>query len=139
MKKIIPDYMIPAYITIIDKLPVTKSGKIDKRNLPEPEQNQRDTYEAPRNELEAMICGLFEEILRIKQVGIDDDFFELGGHSLKAVQLANGISKFSGVKVPLSDILQEKNARSLAEKVKESIAEGSLVLDSIEIVDDEEL
>lgn len=139
LKKIIPDYMIPAYITIIDKLPVTKSGKIDKRNLPEPEQNQRDTYEAPRNELEAMICGLFEEILKIKQVGIDDDFFELGGHSLKAVQLANGISKFSGVKVPLSDILQEKNARSLAEKVKESIAEGSLVLDSIEIVDDEEL
>lgn len=139
LKKTLPDYMIPGYITIMDKLPVTKAGKIDKRNLPEPELNPSISYEAPRNELEATICNLFEEILEIEQVGIDDDFFELGGHSLKAVHLANGISTFSGVKVPLSDILQEKNARSIAEKVKELTSAGSLVLDSIEIVDDEEL
>lgn len=139
LKKTLPDYMIPAYITIVDKLPVTKAGKIDKRNLPDPELNQSVFYEAPRNELEATICALFEEILDLEQVGIDDDFFELGGHSLKAVHLANGISKFSGVKVPLSDILQEKNVRSLAEKVEELIVVGSMALDSIEIVDDEEL
>lgn len=139
LKKVLPDYMIPAYITIIDKLPVTKAGKIDKRSLPEPEQVQRVFYEAPRDEMEGAICGLFEEILDVEQVGINDDFFELGGHSLKAVHLANGISKFSGVKVPLSDILQEKNVRSLAEKIKELTATGSMILDSIDIVDDEEL
>ena len=139
LKKTLPDYMIPGYITIMDKLPVTKAGKIDKRNLPEPQRNPSVSYEAPRNELEVTICGLFEEILEIERVGIDDDFFELGGHSLKAVHLANGISKVSGVKVPLSDILQEKNVRSIAEKVKELTSAGSLVLDSIEIVDDEEL
>ncbi|MBM7689801.1 hypothetical protein BCR24_12790 [Enterococcus ureilyticus] len=139
LKKVLPDYMVPAYITMVDKLPVTKAGKIDKRNLPEPEQVQRVSYEAPRDETEAAICGLFEELLDVEQVGLNDDFFELGGHSLKAVHLANGISKFSGVKVPLSDILQEKNVRSLAEKIKELVATGSLALDSIEIVDDEEL
>lgn len=139
LKITLPDYMIPAYITNMDKLPVTKAGKIDKRNLPEPQQNPSISYEAPRNELEVTICDLFEEILEVEHVGIDDDFFELGGHSLKAVHLANGISKASGVKVPLSDILQEKNVRSIAEKVKELTSAGSLVLDSIEIVDDEEL
>lgn len=139
LKQTLPDYMIPSFITIMEQLPVTKAGKIDKRALPEPKQDQTSSYEAPRNEMEVSICHLFEEILKIDQVGINDDFFELGGHSLKAVQLANGISKASGVKVPLSDILKEKNVRHLAEKVKELIETDSLILESIEIVDDEEL
>ncbi|MCB5953934.1 non-ribosomal peptide synthetase [Enterococcus sp. CWB-B31] len=139
LKQTLPDYMVPSFITIMEKLPVTKAGKIDKRALPEPKQEQNSTYEAPRNEMEMMICSLFEEILEVDQVGIDDDFFELGGHSLKAVQLANGISKASAVKVPLSEILQEKNVRHLAEKVKKLAVTDSLILESIEIVDDEEL
>ncbi|WP_241661734.1 non-ribosomal peptide synthetase, partial [Bacillus wiedmannii] len=91
LKSMLPDYMVPTYIMQIDKLPITRNGKLDKKALPCPEFVLAENYVAPRNKIESAIIEMYKEILHIEQVGIDNDFFELGGHSLKATVLVNSI------------------------------------------------
>ncbi len=86
----LPAYMVPTALILIPQLPLTSSGKINKRALPEPsldDRLQQSNYVAPRTEREKDLCHLWEEILKLDQVGIQDNFFELGGHSLLAMQM----------------------------------------------------
>ncbi|MBX8478174.1 amino acid adenylation domain-containing protein, partial [Pseudomonas cichorii] len=84
-----PDYMVPAAYVLLDALPLTTNGKLDRRALPAPDQSALASraYEAPQGEVESIIARLWQELLDVEQVGRHDHFFELGGHSLLAVKL----------------------------------------------------
>ncbi|MCX6579231.1 MAG: amino acid adenylation domain-containing protein [Candidatus Aminicenantes bacterium] len=116
----LPDYMIPAYFVPVDKIPLTPSGKIDRRALPEPELKAGEKYTAPRDEIETKMVAIWSRILGVQQemIGIEDNFFQLGGHSLKATLMASRIHKEFNVKLPLADIFKRPTVRGLAEYIR---------------------
>ena len=115
LAQLLPEYMIPAYITEIEKIPMTRNGKLDKRALPEIESKSEREFIAPRNAEEEAICAAFSEVLGVEKVGVKDNFFELGGHSLKAVWLVKQIETRTGHKITLNDILTSPTVEMLAE------------------------
>ncbi|HAU86033.1 MAG TPA: non-ribosomal peptide synthetase, partial [Lachnospiraceae bacterium] len=102
--EVLPEYMIPAYMMEIDSIPVTRNGKVDKRALPDIEVSSTEEYVAPRNEAESIICEIFEEILGIERVGVNDDFFKLGGHSLRIIKIINRIEQRTGVRFGIKTV-----------------------------------
>ena len=101
LKAVLPGYMVPAAITVLDRLPLNANGKIDRRALPEPVFDAGDAYEAPEGELETQLAQLWAEVLGVERVGRQGNFFELGGHSLLALTLVGRI-KNSGLSVEAS-------------------------------------
>jgi amino acid adenylation domain-containing protein len=89
LKRRLPDYMLPAAWVVLDELPLTTSGKVDRRALPPPEERSEGfgTYVPPRTELECTVAGIWAQVLGVDRVGLSDNFFELGGHSLLIVRL----------------------------------------------------
>ena len=82
-------YMLPSFYLHLDEFPLNPNGKIDRKNLPEPDiRNKRADYVPPENEIQSLLCRAFEEALGVEQVGIDDDFFALGGDSIRVMKLA---------------------------------------------------
>ena len=118
LRKELPEYMVPAYMMQIESIPVTRNGKLDKRALPEPEATSGHEYIAPRNKTEETIAGIFEEILGVKSVGIEDNFFEMGGHSLRATRLVNQIEAKMGIRLPLKTIFAAPTVELLAKEVE---------------------
>jgi NRPS condensation-like uncharacterized protein/acyl carrier protein len=114
IRKALPEYMIPACMMQIEKIPVTKNGKIDKRVLPDIVEENKKHYIAPRNETEEIIVRIFEEILERGKISVTDDFFAIGGHSLRATRMANRIEAETGVRIPLKIVFSEKTAEALA-------------------------
>jgi len=115
----LPNYMIPTYITQIEKIPVTDNGKLNKRQLPEIKIESK-VYVAPKDDTEVMITQIFENILHIESVGTNDNFFEIGGHSLNALGIINEIEHKSGVRIPVTDIFEKPTVIQLAKIIKES-------------------
>jgi acyl carrier protein len=103
LKRKLPDYMIPAAWVILKQLPLTPNGKVDRRALPTPQARPDDAgeYVAPRNDLERKLAGIWEEVLRVDQVGIQDNFFDLGGQSLLVTQVTDRIQAALSVNVPM--------------------------------------
>ncbi|MBV6715103.1 non-ribosomal peptide synthetase [Paenibacillus chitinolyticus] len=112
----LPGYMVPAHIVRLESLPLTPNGKIDRKALPAPSGDPApvSAYAAPRTLTEAQLAELWQEVLGVKTVGIDDSFFELGGHSLKAVLLIGRIAKQFSVEVPLREVFAHPTVRGLA-------------------------
>jgi hypothetical protein len=79
--------MLPATFTVLDSIPLTINGKLDRRALPPPDFVSADKYVAPRNELEEQLCNIGQEVLGVKKVGIDDNFFRIGGDSIIAIRV----------------------------------------------------
>ena len=116
LKMNLPEYMIPAYYTFLDKMPLTRNGKIDKTALPEPNfEGSLNEYEAPKNETEIIIASLWSELLGINKIGINNNFFELGGHSLKATVLISKIHKEFNKEVPLKEFFKSPTIKGLSE------------------------
>ena len=115
----LPDYMIPAYMTQIESIPLTRNGKLDKRALPEIEMRTEREYLAPRTEMEQQLCAIFADVLDIRKVGVKDSFFELGGHSLKATKLVNRIESKMGVRIPLKEVFLNPTVEGLVAHVRE--------------------
>jgi len=109
----LPDYMIPATFTAIDAIPMTINGKIDKRALPEPEWVSADSYVAPRTELETQLCGIWQEVLSLPQVGIDDNFFRIGGDSIISIQLVSKL-RAAGFELQVKAIFEAPTVAQLA-------------------------
>ncbi|MBO7564194.1 MAG: amino acid adenylation domain-containing protein, partial [Clostridiales bacterium] len=117
LKKSLPDYMIPSYLMQIEKIPVTRNGKVDKRALPVIEAKTGNEYVAPRNEVEKAICDIFSEILNVEKVSIKDSFFTLGGHSLRATRLVNRIEEKTGRRIVLKEVFSHPTPEQLAELI----------------------
>ncbi|MFO7036111.1 non-ribosomal peptide synthetase [Bacillus velezensis] len=119
----VTEYMIPAFMIQIDEFPLTINGKLDKTRLPEPDMLESLNYVPPSNKTEQAIVDVFEEILGISPVGIEDSFFELGGHSLKATAAINAIEKKTGIRLPVKEIFSSPTPSMLARKI-EAAGEG---------------
>jgi microcystin synthetase protein McyB len=114
LSKMVPDYMVPSYFVLLESLPLTLSGKVDRKSLPPPGGRQLAGYVPPRTPLEATLTGIWAEVMRIERVGVHDDFFELGGHSILAVQLMGRITEKLGQTVPLADFLERPTIERMA-------------------------
>ena len=90
LKQYLPEYMVPVAFIVLDKMPLSNSGKVDRKRLPEPETSRpsmAESYVAPRTEVERVLAKIWSEVLNVKQVGIHDNFFELGGDSILSIQI----------------------------------------------------
>jgi len=117
LKKKLPSYMVPAAVVLLESMPKTPNGKVDKRALPAP--NAADfaatqEYIAPASELESKLASIWELVLDKRPVGIRDNFFELGGHSLLAARLMHRIEQQLGQRLPLASLLQAPTVEELA-------------------------
>ncbi len=117
----LPDYMVPTYFVPMESFPLTQSGKIDRKALPEPVAAE-ENYIAPRNEVEEKLVELWAAVLNEEpeQLGIDADFFRMGGHSLKATALVSRIHRALDVKVPVGQLFKTSTIRGLAEYIQSS-------------------
>ena len=122
LRKELPDYMIPSVFIELNKIPITANGKINRKALlnMEATQNRERKYEGAKNEVEAKLVGLWEDILNLEKIGTNDDFFELGGHSLKATILSGRIQKELKNNISVRDIFECRNIKKLAKRIKES-------------------
>ncbi|RMI30977.1 amino acid adenylation domain-containing protein [Nocardia stercoris] len=116
----LPAYMVPASIVVLDALPLTVNGKVDRARLPEPEYFQ-EVYRAPGTVTERLVAQTFAEVVGVDseqaRIGLDTDFFALGGNSLMATRLAARIGAVLGVRVPLASIFEAPTVAGLAERL----------------------
>ncbi|MHA2405206.1 MAG: amino acid adenylation domain-containing protein [Candidatus Hermodarchaeia archaeon] len=113
----LPDYMVPAAFVQLEVLPLTPNGKIDRRDLPAPqwEFQPEKEFVAPSKELEKIIGDIWQELLQLQRVGIDDSFFELGGHSLLLVRAHRRILEFTEKELSIMDMFRYPTIRTLTE------------------------
>ena len=110
----LPEYMVPALVMLLDELPQTPSGKIDRKALPDPTATSGTAYVAPATPTESTVARAFSEILKVPHVGRDDDFFALGGHSLVALRIVGRLRELLGQAVPMRLILEAPQVAALA-------------------------
>ncbi|MFJ1562571.1 amino acid adenylation domain-containing protein, partial [Streptomyces mirabilis] len=110
----LPEFMVPAAFVVLDRLPTTPSGKLDRAALPAPDFVD-ERHRAPRNAREATLVRLFSELTGVDEVGIDDNFFLLGGHSLLVTRLVNRIRAELGAEVSMGVVFSGPTAAELAE------------------------
>ncbi len=117
----LPSYMVPATFTLVDEIPLTAHGKVDRRALPAPDFGRpglRQPYRPPATAIEERICALWAGLLDIDEVGVDDNFFELGGHSLLATQLLSRLRSELGTEVSLPEMFDTPTVASIARLVE---------------------
>ncbi|MEG4024268.1 amino acid adenylation domain-containing protein [Microcoleus sp. S13C4] len=122
----LPEYMVPSAFVVLESLPVTANGKVDRLALPVPEPIKLEWaggYVAPQTSIEEVLVKIWAEVLGIKRVGIRDNFFELGGHSLLATQLVSRVRDAFGVELPLRRVFEAPTIAELS-KIVESLKES---------------
>ncbi|MCW6004194.1 amino acid adenylation domain-containing protein [Micromonospora sp. CPCC 205371] len=119
LKRRLPDYMVPSAFVELPQLPLSPSGKLDRRRLPAPKPGRGagTTYAAPETATEVMVAGVWTEVLDVERVGLDDDFFDLGGHSLLAIQVVARLRRATGAELSIMDIFKHRTVRELAQLI----------------------
>jgi len=117
LQKSLPEYMLPTRFILLAEMPRTRNGKPDRTRLPAPGTSRPDLsvpFDPPVTEMETRLSRLWEEVLGISPIGLEDDFFDLGGHSLSAARLFGRIETDLGSRIPLADMLRVRTVRSMA-------------------------
>ncbi len=113
----LPEYMLPSHFVRLDNLPLTINGKLDRKALPDPTLISDDKKQIPVTPEQTEICKIWQSLLGIAQIGIDQDFFSIGGNSILAIQLAYQISQALETNITVADIFKYKTPKLLAERV----------------------
>ncbi len=121
LKEKLPDYMLPSAFVMLAALPLTPSGKVDRRALPAPDRSQPEkTFALPRTPTEEVLAGIWALVLGLEQVGIYDNFFNLGGHSLLAIQIASRVRDSLEAELSLPELFESPTVAALAEKIEKA-------------------
>lgn len=127
---VLPDYMVPAHMLLLENLPLTPNGKINRKALPLPDASAvRDAHVAPEGELERAMAAIWSEVLKLGHIGRDDNFFELGGHSLLVTQVVSRVRRRLDLQVPLRTLFEHSTLRAYAQVVAQlaPAAQGGIV------------
>jgi amino acid adenylation domain-containing protein len=120
LRKRLPEYMVPAAVVILSELPLNPNGKLDMRALPAPDACSREeqlAYTPCRTELEQSISKIWQDLLQIEKVGLDDNFFDLGGHSLLIIRMRNEMHRLNNLDLSVVELFTYTTVRSLAEYI----------------------
>jgi acyl carrier protein len=119
LRKKLPDYMVPSALVVLESLPLSAHGKLDVRRLPAPDATsvQAEEYVAPRNEAELQLEWIWEELLGVQAISVNDNFFDRGGHSLLATQVVSRIRATFGIDMPLRAMFDTATLAELADLI----------------------
>jgi amino acid adenylation domain-containing protein len=120
LKQQLPDYMVPAAIILLPKLPLTANGKLDRQALPEPEVAESSAYVAPHTPTEEVVAGIWAEVLRRDRISTQDNFFDVGGHSLLATQVISRIRRMLNVDLALRTLFESPTVAGIAQQIDNS-------------------
>jgi amino acid adenylation domain-containing protein len=123
----LPEYMVPDAIVVMEELPLTANGKIDRGALPEPGMGQAgadETRALPRTPTEELLCGIWQAVLGVDSIAINDNFFDMGGHSLMATTVIGRIRKTFQIETPVSRLFERPTVSMLASSIDEEIRAG---------------
>ncbi len=118
----LPEYMVPQAFVVLDRMPLSAHGKVDRKQLAALERQRShsaSSFVAPRTPAEQRVIEIWQEVLRLDQVGVFEDFFELGGHSLLATQVVSRVRETFGVELPLTTMFSDRTVSALAARVEE--------------------
>jgi len=118
LKERLPEYMLPTWFVLLDQMPLTPNGKVDRQALAALEvkwSDERAEYVAPRTATEEILAGIFQEVLKLDRVGVHDNFFDIGGHSLLATQVISRVRSTFEVSVEVGSIFEGATVAELAE------------------------
>ena len=110
----LPEFMVPAAVVVLEALPLTVNGKLDRRALPAPEFVSPAAYRAPANPVEEVLAGIYAEVLGLERVGVEESFFHLGGNSLSAMRLVAAVNTALDVDIAVRTLFDAPSVRSLA-------------------------
>ncbi|MBE8987319.1 amino acid adenylation domain-containing protein [Nostoc sp. LEGE 12450] len=130
----LPEYMVPAFFVFLDTLPLNPNGKIDRRALPAPHTSDfglSTNFVPPQNATEEVLASIWAKVLRLEQVGIQDDFFELGGHSLLATQVMSRIRQAFQIEIPLQLLFENPTIATLAQMIPTATRSGNQTIPQI--------
>jgi amino acid adenylation domain-containing protein len=121
MRKRLPEYMVPQALVMLEEMPLTPNGKVDRDALPAPEAKSLVLgagYVAPRTAVEEIVAGLWSQLLTVERIGVEDNFFELGGHSLLATQVISRVRDAFGREVALRSLFEQPTVAGLAQTIE---------------------
>ncbi|HEX7241408.1 MAG TPA: amino acid adenylation domain-containing protein, partial [Longimicrobiaceae bacterium] len=123
----VPEHMVPSSFVVLESLPVTPNGKVDRAALPTPDPAgaRRGAYVAPRTPAEERMAGIWAEVLGLEQVGVEDNFFELGGHSLLATQVISRVREAFRTELPLRGLFEAPTVAELSRRVEALLADAA--------------
>ena len=134
LQKRLPEPMVPSAFVLLDRMPLTPNGKVDRKALPAPERSRTgDGFLPPRTPLETEVAGIWGDILGVAQVGLEDGFFDLGGHSLLATRVLARIEEAFGIDMPLQTLFESPTLEGF------TAALGKKALESLEGLAEDEL
>jgi amino acid adenylation domain-containing protein len=129
LKQKLPEYMVPAVFMVLEALPLSPNGKVDRKALPAPDGSRQSAreYVVPRTELEAKLAAIWAQVLKVEKVGVHDNFFELGGHSLQIIRVANAIELAFGRRISVQTLYIAADLGAVAEILETKSEDRSAV------------
>jgi amino acid adenylation domain-containing protein/non-ribosomal peptide synthase protein (TIGR01720 family) len=127
---VLPDYMVPAHMLLLESLPLTPNGKVNRKALPLPDASAaQESYVAPEGELECAMASIWSEVLKLERIAREDNFFELGGHSMLVTQVVSRVRRRLDLQVPLRTLFEHSTLRAYAQTVAELVpsVQGGIV------------